>query len=40
MPAALASEASGQRGYDKMRAPSTRPEPASSARATSPGMTD
>jgi DNA-binding GntR family transcriptional regulator len=31
--AALASEASGQRGHSKMRAPDTRPEPGSSARA-------
>jgi benzoyl-CoA-dihydrodiol lyase len=31
--AALASEASGQRGDSKMRAPDTRPEPGSSARA-------
>jgi nicotinate dehydrogenase subunit A len=31
--AALASEASGQRGNSKMRAPDTRPEPGSSARA-------
>jgi hypothetical protein len=31
--AALASEASGQRGDSKVRAPDTRPEPGSSARA-------
>src|SRR6202795_2393099 len=31
--AALASEASGQRGHSKVRAPDTRPEPGSSARA-------
>ena len=31
--AALASEASGQRGHSMMRAPDTRPEPSSSARA-------
>src|SRR5206468_317478 len=31
--AALASEASGQRGHSMMRAPGTRPEPGSSARA-------
>ena len=31
--AALASEASGQRGQSKVRAPDTRPEPGSSARA-------
>jgi hypothetical protein len=30
--AALASEASGQRGDSKVRAPDTRPEPGSSAR--------
>ena len=36
--AALASEASGQRGHSKMRAPDTRPEPGSSARAQQPGM--
>jgi len=34
--AALASEASGQRGHSMMRAPDTRPEPGSSARAASP----
>ena len=32
-PAALASEASGQRGDSMVRAPDTRPEPGSSARA-------
>jgi len=32
-PAALASEASGQRGNSEVRAPDTRPEPGSSARA-------
>jgi putative ABC transport system substrate-binding protein len=31
--AALASEASGQRGNSQVRAPDTRPEPGSSARA-------
>ena len=31
--AALASEASGQRGDSMVRAPDTRPEPSSSARA-------
>ena len=31
--AALGSEASGQRGYSEVRAPDTRPEPGSSARA-------
>ena len=31
--AALASEASGQRGHSEVRAPDTRPEPSSSARA-------
>jgi hypothetical protein len=31
--AALASEASGQRGNSMVRAPDTRPEPGSSARA-------
>jgi len=30
--AALASEASGQRGHPKVRAPDTRPDPGSSAR--------
>jgi hypothetical protein len=30
--AALASEASGQRGISRVRAPDTRPEPGSSAR--------
>jgi hypothetical protein len=36
--AALASEASGQRGDSKVRAPDTRPEPGSSARAALPGI--
>src|SRR5215472_19143906 len=36
--AALASEASGQRGDSKVRAPDTRPEPGSSARAQQPAM--
>src|SRR5262249_34499818 len=35
--AALASEASGQRGDSKVRAPDTRPEPGSSARAVPDG---
>lgn len=39
MAAALASDASGQRGNSRVRAADTRPEPGSSARATSPGMT-
>jgi 23S rRNA (adenine2030-N6)-methyltransferase len=38
--AALASEASGQRGHDKVRAPDTRPEPGSSARALLAGYLD
>jgi hypothetical protein len=37
--AALASEASGQRGDSKVRAPDTRPEPGSSARAVPDGAT-
>src|SRR5262245_725375 len=37
-PAALASEASGQRGDSKVRAPHTRPEPGSSARAQHPAV--
>jgi putative ABC transport system substrate-binding protein len=36
--AALASEASGQRGDSRVRAPDTRPEPGSSARAQQPAM--
>jgi hypothetical protein len=36
--AALASEASGQRGDSKVRAPDTRPEPGSSAQAALPGI--
>ena len=36
--AALASEASGQRGNSKVRAPDTRPEPGSSARAPNGGL--
>src|SRR5712691_6818944 len=36
--AALASEASGQRGDSKVNAPDTRPEPGSSARAQQPAM--
>src|SRR5262245_66296658 len=36
-PAALASEASGQRGPSEARAPDTRPEAGSSARGLDPG---
>jgi putative ABC transport system substrate-binding protein len=36
--AALASEASGQRGNSMVRAPDTRPEPGSSARASNGGL--
>jgi putative ABC transport system substrate-binding protein len=36
--AALASEASGQRGDSIVRAPDTRPEPGSSARASNGGL--
>jgi putative tryptophan/tyrosine transport system substrate-binding protein len=36
--AVLASEASGQRGEPRVRAPDTRPEPGSSARAQQPGQ--
>jgi putative ABC transport system substrate-binding protein len=36
--AALASEASGQRGNSKVRAPDTRPEPGSSARSPNGGL--
>jgi uncharacterized protein (DUF1501 family) len=36
--AALASEASGQRGNSMVRAPDTRPEPGSSARPAGPGQ--
>jgi hypothetical protein len=35
-PAALASEASGQRGHSMVRAPDTRPKPGSPARAAIP----
>ena len=38
--AALASEASGQRGHFTVRAPDTRPEPGSSARAAPAAMKD
>jgi hypothetical protein len=36
--AVLASEASGQRGDSKVRAPDTRPEPGSSAQAALPNV--
>jgi Protein of unknown function (DUF3306) len=40
MRAALASEASGQRGNSIVRAPDTRPEPGSSAREAAPARSD